>query len=91
MHFVCHLFAAFCTSQRAAEKDMGHKKMGKKTRNLFSFYANQITHKQQFLLPLAVAAFRAAFERFQFKFRLANKFADHKCVLSACQQFVRAF
>lgn len=50
---------AFCVSSvrcvlhvatRSRKRYGAKKNGGKKTRNLFSFYANQITHKQQFLL-----------------------------------------
>lgn len=75
------ILCVICSLQRAAGKDI--EKNVCKTRNLFSFYANQITHthtqtSNSFLLPpltpllLAFSAF-GLFERFQFKFRLAKQ------------------
>lgn len=47
---LCVICSLRFARRNAQPKKIWGKKKEKKTRNLFSFYANQITHKQQFLL-----------------------------------------
>lgn len=96
------ILCVICSLQRAAGKDI--EKNVCKTRNLFSFYANQITHTHThrqatvFYCHLWRRCFwRFLLSAFSSVFNLnsvwQNKFAGHKCVLSVgcCQQFVRGF